>query len=128
MATAGLAVQYAGSDNPAEAAEWLAWFIEQSSNLIEVGIWMPRYQSMFTDETKMDWAKSPYYPPFEDFRPAVIDYSVSSAVSAAWHWVPNMDPFLDELSSILAPVWAGTQTAQDALNAGRPALIAAISG
>jgi len=128
MATAGLAVQYAGSDNPAEAAEWLAWFIEQSGELIEVGIWMPRYQSMFTNEAEMGWAKSPAFPPFEDFRPAVIDYSVSSAVSAAWHWVPNMDPFLDELSTALAPVWSGDATAQDALNAARPALVSAITG
>jgi multiple sugar transport system substrate-binding protein len=128
MATAGLAVQYAGSDHPEYAQEWLSWFIEQSGFLIDAGIWMPRYQSMFTDESKMDWAKSEAFPPFEDFRTAVIDYSVSSAVSAAWHWVPNMDPFLDELASALAPVWAGDVSAQDALNSARPALVAAITG
>ena len=128
MATAGLAVQYAGSKHPEAAAEFLAWYVENSSFLIEIGIWMPRYQSQFTNESQMDWAKSPAYPPFEDFKPAVIDYSANNAVSAAWHWVPNMDPFLDELSSALAPVWAGTQTAQEALDAARPALVAAIGG
>jgi len=128
MATAGLAVQYAGSDNPEAAAEFLAWYVENSSELIEIGIWMPRYQSNFTDTSKMDWAKSPAYPPFDDFKTAVIDYSANNAVSAAWHWVPNMDPFLDELASALAPVWAGTQTAQEALDAARPALSAALQG
>jgi len=89
---------------------------------------MPRYQSKFTNEAEMSWAKTDAYPPFEDFKPAVIDYSANNAVSAAWHWVPNMDPFLDELASALAPVWAGDQTAQEALDAARPALVAAIGG
>ena len=128
LATAGLVVQYAGSEHPEAAAEWLAWFVEQSGFLIEIGIWMPRYQSMFTDESLMDWAQTPAFPPFEDFRTAVIDVSANYAVSAAWHWVPNMEPFLDELSSILAPVWSGEQTAQEALDAGRPALSAIIGG
>jgi len=128
MATAGLAVMYAGSDHPAEAAEFLTWYVQNSGFLIEIGIWMPRYERMFTNEADMDWAKTPAYPPFEDFKPAVIDYSANNAVSAAWHWVPNMEYFLDELATILDPVWAGTQTAQEALDAGKPILEAAIRG
>jgi len=128
MATAGLAVQYAGSKHPEAAAEFLAWYVANSSFLIDIGIWMPRYQSNFTDPAQMDWAKSEAYPPFEDFKTAVIDYSANNAVSAAWHWVPNMDPFLDELATALAPVWSGETTAQAALDAARPALVAAIGG
>ena len=128
LGTAGLVVQYEGSANPEAAAEWLAWYVDNSNFLIDIGIWMPRYQSMFTDESLMDWAKTPAFPPFEDFRTAVIDVSANNAVSAAWHWVPNMEPFLEELSSVLAPVWAGDQTAQEALDAAKPALEAIIRG
>lgn len=128
MATAGLAVQYEGSAHPEAAAEWLAWFVQNQGFLIEIGIWMPRYQSMFTNEANMDWARAPAFPPFEDFRPAVIDYSVNNAVSAAWHWVPNMEPFLDELATVLGPVWAGDQTAQEALDAAHATLTAIITG
>jgi multiple sugar transport system substrate-binding protein len=128
LGTAGLVVQYYGSEHPEAAAEWLAWFVDNSSFLIDIGIWMPRYQSMFTDESLMGWAQTPAFPPFEDFRTAVIDVSVNNAVSAAWHWVPNMEPFLEELSSVLAPVWAGDQTAQEALDAAHATLTAIIRG
>jgi len=127
LATAGLVVMYAGSDHPEAAAEFLGWYVDNSSWLIDVGIWMPRYESMFTDESLMDWAQTPAFPPFEDFRTAVIDYSVNNAVSAAWHWVPNMEYFQDALATILAPVWAGDQTAQEALDAGLPSLEAIIT-
>ena len=131
IATAGLAVQYEGSDHPEEAAEFLAWFGDTQNNwgLIEGGIWMPRYESWFRDESKMrEWSDNDNHPPFEDFKPAVIEYSLSNAVSAFWYWVPGADPFLLELSGALTPVWSGEATAQDALNAARPAFVAAIGG
>jgi len=128
MSTGGLLVQYAGSDHPEAAAEWISWFVENQGFLIDIGIWMPRYQSMFTDEAQMGWAQTPAFPPFEDFRTAVIDFSANYATPAAWHWVPNMEPFLDELATILGPVWSGDQTAQEALDAGRAALVAAVTG
>jgi len=128
MSTGGLLVQYAGSEHPEAAAEWIQWFVENQGFLIDIGIWMPRYESMFTNEAEMGWAQTPAFPPFEDFRPAVIDFSANYATPAAWHWVPNMEPFLEELSSILAPVWSGDQTAQEALDAGYAALSAIING
>jgi len=131
IATAGLAVQYEGSDHPEAAAEFLAWFAATENNwgLIEGGIWMPRYESWFRDESLMrEWSDNDNHPPFDDFRSAIIEHSLTNAQSAFWYWVPGADPFLFELASALAPVWSGAQTAQDALNAARPALVAAIGG
>ena len=129
LATAGAAVQYEGSDYPEAAAEFLAWFAATENNwgLIEGGIWMPRYESWYHDEALMrEWADNENHPPFEDFRSAVIDYSLNYARSFGWHWVPGYDAFLPELATILADVWSGAITAQEALSAGRPAIERAI--
>ena len=131
IATAGLAVQYEGSAHPEAAAEFLAWFasIENNWGLIEGGIWMPRYESWFRDESLMrQWADNDNHPPFEDFRSAVIEFSLTNAVSAGWHWVPGYDAFEHALAAALAPVWSGAQTAQEALDAARPAFVTAIGG
>jgi len=131
IATAGLAVQYEGSKHPEAAAEFLAWFAATENNwgLIEGGIWMPRYESWYRDEAKMrEWADNDNHPNFDDYRSAVIEYSLTNAVSAGWHWVPGFDAFLPELATALAPVWSGDQTAQDALDAARPAFVRAIGG
>ena len=129
LATAGLAVQYEGSEHPEAAAEFLAWFAATENNwsLIEGGIWMPRYESWYRDEAKMrEWADNENHPPFEDFRSAVIEYSLNYARSFGWHWVPGYDAFLPELATVLADVWSGDTTAQEALDAARPAFLRAI--
>jgi len=129
IATAGLAVQYDGSDHPEAAAEFLAWFqsVENAWGNIETGIWMPRYESWFRDESLMrQWADNENHPPFDDFRSAVIEHSLTNAQSAFWYWVPGADPFLFELGAALSPVWSGDQTAQEALDAARPAFTRAI--
>jgi len=131
IATAGVAVQYVGSAHPEAVAEFLAWFTATESNwgLIEYGIWLPRYESWYTDEALLRlWADNDNHPPFEDFRSAVVDFSLTNAVSASWHWVPGSYAFLPALADALAPVWSGAQTAQDALNAARPAFVRAIGG
>ena len=131
IATAGLAVQYEGSAHPEAAAEFLAWFAATENNwgLIEGGIWMPRYESWYRDEAMMrEWADNENHPPFEDFRSAVIEFSLTNAVSAAWHWVPGFDAFQPALATALAPVWSGDQTAQEALSAARATFVTAIGG
>jgi len=131
IATAGLAVQYEGSAHPEAAAEFLAWFAATENNwgLIEGGIWMPRYESWYRDEARMrEWADNDNHPDFDDYRSAVIEFSLTNAVSAGWHWVPGYDAFIPELATALTPVWSGAQTAQEALNAARPAFVTAIGG
>lgn len=131
IATAGLAVQYEGSDHPEAAAEFLAWFADTRNNwsLIHGGIWMPRYESWYRDEAlTREWADNENHPPFDDFRSAVVEFSLTNAVSAGWHWVPGYDAFLPALATALADVWSGDATAYDALNAARPAFVTAIGG
>ena len=129
IATAGLAVQYAGSKHPEAAARFLDWYAATENNwsLIEGGIWMPRHESWYRDEAKMrEWADNDNHPPFEDFRSAVVEYSLTNAVSAGWHWVPGYDAFIPELATALTDVWSGGKTAQEALDAAKPAFERAI--
>jgi len=131
IATAGLAVQYEGTAHPEEAALFLSWFADTRNNwaLIEGGIWMPRYESWYRDEALMrEWADNANHPPFEDFRSAVIEFSLTNAVSAGWHWVPGYDAFAPALATALADVWSGDATAEEALTAARPTFVAAIGG
>ena len=131
IATAGLAVMYEGSKHPEAAAEFLAWYASPENNwgLIESGIWMPAVPSFYNDEAKMrQWADNPNFPPFDQYRSAVIEYTMSNAQSTFWYWVPGADPFLNVLGGALAPVWTGEQTAQQALNAAHGALSQAVAG
>jgi multiple sugar transport system substrate-binding protein len=120
---------YEGSDHPEAAAEFITWFtsLENNWSLIEGGIWMPRYESWSHDEALMrEWADNENHPPFDDFRSAIIEFSLTNAEPAGWHWVPGYDMLQIELGTILGPVWSGDQTALEALTAGRPALLTAI--
>ena len=132
IGTGGVNVVFKTSSNQDAAKEWLAWYaqLENSWNLIEAGIWMPIFPSWYTDEAKMrSWADNPNFPPFEEYKTAVIEYAMSPAAHpTAWYWVNNTDQFNDILSTALAPVWSGQSTAADAINGAMAALSAANRG
>jgi len=139
ISTAGVNVMMADTQNPEAASIWLAWYAqpENAWDLVEGGIWMPIFSQWYHNEDMMRrWADNNYpgrasqnFPPFEDYRAAVIEASLSPVVySAAWYTVPNMDVFLDVLGTVLAPVWNGAQTAQDAVAGGMGALRSANVG
>ena len=139
IATAGVNVLMADSRNPEAASIWLAWYAqpENAWDLVEGGIWMPIFSEWYhNDDLMRRWSDNNYagrasqnFPPFEDYRAAVIETSLSPIVySAAWYTVGNMDVFLDVLGTVLAPVWDGSQTAQQAIAGGMDALRAANAG
>jgi len=139
IATAGANVTFATTEHPEAAAIWLGWYAqpENSWHLVETGIWMPIFSEWYHDEALMRrWSDNDYpgrasqnFPPFEDYRVAVIEYALSPVVhGAAWYTVGNMDVFLDILGTVLAPVWDGSQTAAEAIAAGLDALVAANRG
>ena len=141
IATAGPNVLFATTEHPVAASIWLAWYAqpENAWDTVESGIWMPIFSQWYHDEALMRrWSDNDYpgrqdghdnFPPFEDYRSAVIEASLSPVVqSAAWYTIPNMDVFLDVLGTVLAPVWDGSQTAAEAIAGGLDALIAANAG
>ena len=132
IATGGANVAFNTSDHLEEALEWLAWYAQVENALegmIQTGIWMPIFPIWYHDEAYMrTWADNPNFPPFEEYRSAVIEYALTNAEPTAWYWVSNMELFTDVLSTALAPVWSGDATAAEAIAGAMDALRAANRG
>lgn len=129
--TGGVNVAFATSKHPVEAMEWLKWYAKEENawGLIESGIWMPVLSSYYTDEAlTRKWVENPNFPPYDEYKSAVVDYALNNARPTSWYWVNNTNLFNDALSSILAPVWSGNTTAAEAITANLEQLIAANQG
>ncbi len=129
--TGGVNVAFATTKHPAEAMEWLKWYAkeENSWGLIETGIWMPVLSSYYTDEELTHkWVDNPNFPPYDEYKAAVVDYAMNYARPTSWYWVNRTNLFNDALSTILAPCWSGNETVADAITKNIDALIAANQG
>lgn len=129
--TGGVNVAFATTKHPKEAMDWLKWYAreENSWGLIESGIWMPVLSSYYTDEALTHkWVDNPNFPPYDEYKSAVVDYAMNNAQPTSWYWVNNTNLFNDALSTILAPCWSGNQTVADAITQNIDVLIAANQG
>lgn len=116
--TGGVNVAFATSKHPQEAMEWLKWYAREENawGLIEGGIWMPVLSSYYTDEAlTRKWVENPNFPPYDEYKTAVVDYAFNNAKPTSWYWVNNTNLFNDALSSILAPAWSGATTVAEAI-------------
>jgi multiple sugar transport system substrate-binding protein len=129
--TAGAAVVYKDAPNFEAAMEWIKWYtqVENSWGLISSGIWMPNLEGYYTDEAlTRSWVENPNFPPYDEYKSAVVDYALYNARPTSWYYVNNTNLFNDLLSSILAPVWSGGAKAADVIPANIEALKAANAG
>ncbi|MDR3050902.1 MAG: sugar ABC transporter substrate-binding protein [Oscillospiraceae bacterium] len=129
--TGGVNVAFATSQHPTEAMEWLKWYAkeENSWGLIESGIWMPVLSSYYTDEALTHkWVDNPNFPPYDEYKAAVVDYAMNNAQPTSWYWVNNTNLFNDALSTILAPCWSGNAKVADVIAQNIDALKAANQG
>jgi len=129
--TAGAAVVYASAPNLEEAIEWVKWYtkIENSWGQVESGIWMPPIAEWYTDEAlTRQWVENPAFPPYDEYKAAVVDYARDYAQSTAWFYVNNTAAFNDLLAATLGDVWNGNVTAEEAIQANLDALIAVSKG
>lgn len=130
--TGGANVVFSQSKHPAEAMEWLKWYNSEENNwaLISSGIWMPTLEKWYTDETLTHkWVENPNFPPYEEYKSAVVDYAQSSAARpASWFYTNNTTEFNTLLGSVLGDVWTGKTTAKDAISKNLDALKAAHTG
>jgi multiple sugar transport system substrate-binding protein len=129
--TGGPVVMFSQTKHPAEVMEFIRWYSSPDNNfgLIEAGIWMPAFANWFTDSALLDrWARSPAYPPFDEFNSAVIQTSLNYSRPVANYYTDNCDEFNKLLQSILGPVWTGQTTAQQAITSNIDALRRAHAG
>lgn len=132
LSTGGANVVFSQTKHPNEAMEWIQWYNseENSWSLIESGIWMPTLEKWYTDETLTHkWVDNPNFPPYDEYKSAVVDYARSSAArSASWFYTNNTTDFNTLLGSTLGDVWTGKTTAKDAITKNLDALKAAHDG
>ncbi len=133
LCTAGANVVFNQTKHLPEAMEWLKWYAleENSWGLIESGIWMPRLEKWYKDETfTRKWVENPNFPPYDQYKSAVVDYAADMSItrSAPWFYVVNTVDFNNVLSSALGDVWTGKTTAKDAIAKNIDALRAAYQG
>ncbi|MDR1618226.1 MAG: sugar ABC transporter substrate-binding protein [Treponema sp.] len=131
ICTGGPNVVFSQSKHPKEAMEWLKWYSKEENNwgLIETGIWMPTLEKWYTDETlTRRWAGNPNFPPYNDYKAAVVDYAMKYSKSTSWYYVNNTVDFNNLLSSILGEVWTGNRTVKDVIGANINALRNAYQG
>ena len=129
--TGGPNVVFSQSKHPAEAMEWVKWYAQEENSwgLIESGIWMPVLKKWYTDENlTKKWAGNPNFPPYAQYKSAVVDYAVKYAKPASWYYVNNTIDFNTLLGSLLGEVWTGNKTAKDAITKGYTSLVAAYKG
>jgi multiple sugar transport system substrate-binding protein len=131
ICTGGPNVVFSQSKHPAEAMEWLKWYSKEENNwgLIETGIWMPILQQWYTDESlTRRWVQNPNFPPYADYKTAVVDYAMNYSKSTSWYYVNNTVDFNNLLGSVLGDVWTGNKTVQQVISANINALRDAYRG
>ncbi len=131
ICTGGPNVVFSQTKNAAEAMEWIKWYAqeENSWSLIESGIWMPILEKWYTDEKLTHkWVDNPNFPPYEEYKSAVVDYAMGYAKSTSWYYVNNTVDFNALLRSVLGEVWTGNQSVKEAVEDGYDALVAAYKG
>jgi len=132
LSTGGANVVFSQTKHPEEAMEWLKWYNSEENNwgLISSGIWMPTLEKWYTDEAlTRKWVENPNFPPYDEYKSAVVDYARSTAAKpAAWFYTNNTTEFNTLLGSILGDVWTGKTTAKDAISKNLEALKAANKG
>lgn len=129
--TGGVNVAFASTKHPEEAMTWLKWYAKEENawGLIESGIWMPVLSSYYTDEALTHkWVDNPNFPPYDEYKSAVVDYAMQNAKPASWYWVNNTNLFNDTLSTLLAPCWSGNAKVADVITQNIDALKAAHEG
>ncbi|RKP53239.1 sugar ABC transporter substrate-binding protein [Cohnella endophytica] len=129
--TGGANVVFSQTKHPNEAMEWLKWYGQEENNwgLISSGIWMPVLDKWYKDETfTHKWVDNPNFPPYDQYKSAVVDYAQSAARPASWFFTNHTTDFNALLGSTLGDVWTGKKTAKEAISANLDALKAANKG
>ena len=124
--TSGAAVVFntGNAQRTAAAMEFIKFMTDVEAvwdTLVASGIWMPNKMKYYTEPAlTARWINNPNFP--ENYKVAVVDYTLSHAKPAAWYYTPNTGEFNTLLQSILGDVWTGARTAQQAISANIAAL------
>lgn len=131
ICTGGPNVVFSQTKHPQEAMEWVRWYLQEENSwaLIESGIWMPILDKWYTEESlTRKWVENPNFPPYDEYKSAVVDYAREYSRSTSWYYVNNTIDFNTLLGSLLGNVWTGEKSVKDAVTSGYDDLVAAYKG
>ena len=131
ICTGGPHVVFSQTDHPAKAMEWVKWYLQEGNSwgLIESVIWMPILDKWYTDESlTRKWIGNPNFPPYEEYKPVVVDYAGEYSQSTSRSYVNNTVDINTLLGSLLGEVWTGNKTAGEVIEEGCDSLVAAYKG
>jgi multiple sugar transport system substrate-binding protein len=90
---------------------------------------MPVLEKWYSDESlTRRWVGNPNFPPYAEYKSAVVDYGMRYAKPTSWYYVNNTVDFNNLLQSALGDVWTGARTAQQAITSNAAALRRAHQG
>ena len=90
---------------------------------------MPIFEEYYTnEELTRKWVENEAFPPYEEYKTAVVDYAVDYTKQAAWYYTDNIDNFYAVLGSVLGEVWTGGTTVEDAITSNISVLRDAFEG
>lgn len=131
ITTGGPTVVFSSTKHPEESMEFVRWYTSPENNwgLIESGIWMPTLETYYTDEAlTRKWLENPNFPPYEEARPVLVDYTREYSTATSWYYVNNTSDFNNLLGSVLGDVWTGKITAEQVVSDNFAALESAYQG
>ncbi len=123
--TGGPLVIFGSSKNQEAAMDFLKWYTKEENNwgLIESGIWMPILDSWYKDEAMTHkWVDNKNFPPYAEYKTAVVDYAMNNAVQVPWYFLPCYSRLEEVLLSGMDAVWLGDKTAEQAITEMAPTL------
>ena len=132
--TGGPQVMFSQTEHPAETMEALAWYGQEENNwdgLIATGIWMPILEKYYQDEALMrKWVENPNFPPFEEYKSAVIDVANDQTVleGAAWYTINNTGALHSALAPLMVEAWNGDKTVEQVITENIDSLRAIAAG
>ena len=123
--TGGPLVIFGSTKQPEASMEFLKWYTQEENNwgLIESGIWMPILDSWYADEAMTHkWVDNPNFPPYDEYKAAVVDYAMNNAVQVPWYFLACYSRLDEVVDSAMGDVWLGFRTAEEVLTEIGPAL------
>lgn len=118
LTSSGCKVIFSQTKHPKEAWELMKWLSnpEQSLELYSCGLWMPIMSEWYTDEAKVEqWAgESKSHP--AGYKEVLLKPVFENSQLSSEHRMKKYNQIKDIVFPALDKVWAGEETAEEALN------------
>lgn len=124
----GASVVFANTEKKQQAVDLYMFHNDpEYVDLFKQGLWMPLEREYYTDQKLIDrWVKNDVHP--EEFRTAVVDYTVNNGVTVFSQQLKNMDNVDELLAPALQQLQTGKRSAKEVLTELTPKIDERLQG